>query len=106
MTSRVAADRPPIVNPQGTDKEMLDSLLASTFLYFRNEVNPRTGLTADKNPTSLPREHSRRWSGSLRSDRRRRTRFTFPGRRGRKNSEGPKVPAVESAGTRSERLRL
>ena len=30
----------PVVNPQGSDKEMLDSLLAETFLFFRDEVNP------------------------------------------------------------------
>ena len=44
----------PIVNPQGTDKEMLDSLLTATCLYFRDEVNPRTGLTADKTQPHAP----------------------------------------------------
>ena len=38
----------PVINPQGTDKEMLDTLLAETFLFFRQEVDPSTGLTADK----------------------------------------------------------
>ena len=43
-----------IVNPQGTDKEMLDSLLAATFLYFRDQVDPGTGLTADKTQPHSP----------------------------------------------------
>jgi len=44
----------PVVNPQGTDKEMLDSLLAETFLFFRHEANPRTGLTRDKTQPRSP----------------------------------------------------
>jgi hypothetical protein len=39
----------PIVNPQGTDNEMLESLQRETFDYFLKEVNPKTGLVADKN---------------------------------------------------------
>jgi hypothetical protein len=54
MTSHLPAKLLPIVNPQGTDKEMLDSLLAATFLYFRDEVNPSTGLTADKTQPHAP----------------------------------------------------
>jgi len=45
---------PPIVNPQGTDKEMLDALLSETFLFFRDEVNPLTGLTPDKTQPHSP----------------------------------------------------
>ncbi len=54
MTSRLPRKPLPVVNPQGTDKEMLDSLLAATFLYFRHEVNPGTGLTADKTQPHSP----------------------------------------------------
>src|SRR5579864_6378496 len=38
----------PVLNPQGTDAEMLGDLQRVTFEYFRNEVNPETGLIADK----------------------------------------------------------
>jgi hypothetical protein len=52
---RRPSDTPlPIVNPQGTDKEMLDSLLTATFLFFRDEVNQQTGLTADKTQPHSP----------------------------------------------------
>lgn len=44
----------PVVNPQGTDKQMLDLLLAETFLFFRDEVNSRTGLTPDKTQPHSP----------------------------------------------------
>ena len=54
MKPQLAKAPLPIVNPQGTDKEMLDSLLAATFLYFRDEVNPGTGLTADKTQPHAP----------------------------------------------------
>ena len=37
----------PVVNPQGTDKEMLDNLLKETFCYFLQEVNENSGLIAD-----------------------------------------------------------
>jgi hypothetical protein len=50
----MTASSPPIVNPQGTDKEMLDSLLAETFLFFRDEANPLTGLTPDKTQPHSP----------------------------------------------------
>jgi hypothetical protein len=45
----------PVVNPQGTDKEMLDLLLSETFGFFRDEVNLRSGLTPDK---TMPRSPS------------------------------------------------
>lgn len=44
----------PVTNPQGTDKEMLDTLLSETFLFFRHEVNPATGLTADRTEPNSP----------------------------------------------------
>lgn len=44
----------PVVNPQGSDKEMLDSLLAETFLFFRDEADPLTGLTPDKTQPHSP----------------------------------------------------
>jgi hypothetical protein len=44
----------PNSNPQGTDSEMLDNLRRATFDYFRNEVHPRTGLTADKTQPGSP----------------------------------------------------
>jgi hypothetical protein len=54
MTSHLAPKPLPTVNPQGADEEMLDSLLSATFLYFRDEVNGRTGLTADKTQPNSP----------------------------------------------------
>jgi hypothetical protein len=44
----------PVSNPQGTDSEMLDRLRSQTFNYFRNEVNPRNGLIADKTQPGSP----------------------------------------------------
>ena len=44
----------PNSNPQGADSEMLDRLRSATFNYFRNEVNPRTGLIADKTQPGSP----------------------------------------------------
>jgi hypothetical protein len=38
----------PIVNRQGTDKEMIDLLLEETFFYFERYVNAKNGLIADK----------------------------------------------------------
>jgi hypothetical protein len=43
-----------LLNPQKTDREMLDSLLAATYLYFRDEVNSDTGLTPDKTQPHSP----------------------------------------------------
>jgi hypothetical protein len=53
--SRLPAAPLPVVNPQGTDKEMLDLLLTETFRFFRDEVNLRNGLTPDK---TMPRSPS------------------------------------------------
>jgi hypothetical protein len=44
----------PNSNPQGTDSGMLDNLRRVTFDYFRNEVNPRNGLIADKTQPGSP----------------------------------------------------
>jgi hypothetical protein len=44
----------PVINPQGTDKEMLDSLLQETFSHFLNEVNVNTGLITDKTMPGSP----------------------------------------------------
>jgi hypothetical protein len=54
MRPRLPETSPALINPQGTDKEMLDSLLAETFLFFRDEVNPLTGLTPDKTQPHSP----------------------------------------------------
>ncbi len=43
-----------LTDPQGTDKEMLDRLLAETFLYFIEHTNPENGLIADKTQTGSP----------------------------------------------------
>ncbi len=43
-----------IVNPQGTDNDMLCVLQAETFKYFTNEINLRTGLIADKTQPGSP----------------------------------------------------
>ena len=42
------------IDPQGTDAEMLDKLQRETFDYFLNEVNPVTGLIADKTAPGFP----------------------------------------------------
>jgi len=42
------------MDSQRTDGEMLDSLLAATYLFFRDEVNANTGLTADKTQPHSP----------------------------------------------------
>src|ERR1700693_3269971 len=44
----------PVSNPEGTDAEMLEDIRRATFDYFRNEVNPRTGLIADKTQPGSP----------------------------------------------------
>jgi len=44
----------PVVNPQGTDTEMLNSLQRETFDYFLKEVDPETGLIADKTQPGFP----------------------------------------------------
>ncbi|MEP6713088.1 MAG: hypothetical protein ABJA37_11755, partial [Ferruginibacter sp.] len=44
----------PFTDPQGTDEEMLDKLQKETFDYFLNEINPITGLVADKTEPGFP----------------------------------------------------
>jgi hypothetical protein len=44
----------PVANPEGTDAEMLEGLRRATFEFFRNEVNPQTGLIADKTQPGCP----------------------------------------------------
>src|SRR5580698_4126612 len=44
----------PVLNPQGTDREMLDGLQRETFDYFLIEVDPVTGLIADKTEPGFP----------------------------------------------------
>ena len=44
----------PVTDPQGTDKDMLEKLQRETFDYFLNEVNPVTGLVADKTEPGFP----------------------------------------------------
>ena len=48
MSHLLAHKQLPIVNPQGTDDEMLQLLQCETFEYFLKEVNPENGLIADK----------------------------------------------------------
>jgi hypothetical protein len=43
-----------IVNPQGTDSEMLNILQSETFKYFIKEINAKTGLIADKTQPGAP----------------------------------------------------
>src|SRR6202035_3248041 len=47
-------ERLPVLNPQGTDSEMLDDLRRATFECFRREVNPRNGLIPDKTQPGSP----------------------------------------------------
>jgi hypothetical protein len=44
----------PLLNPQGTDQQMLDSLLRETFEYFLKETDPVTGLITDKTQPGAP----------------------------------------------------
>ena len=48
------SSRLPVLNPEGTDAEMLEGLREEAFAFFRNEVNPQTGLTADKTQPGSP----------------------------------------------------
>jgi hypothetical protein len=54
MKAPIANPALPNSNPQGTDSEMLDNLRRATFDYFRNEIDPRTGLIADKTQPGSP----------------------------------------------------
>jgi hypothetical protein len=44
----------PVANPEGTDAEMLEGLRQATFEFFRKEVDPGTGLVADKTQPGSP----------------------------------------------------
>ena len=44
----------PVTDPQGSNVEMLEKLQKETFDYFLNEVNPVTGLVADKTEPGFP----------------------------------------------------
>jgi len=44
----------PLTDPQCNDADMLDKLQQETFDYFLNEVNPVTGLVADKTAPGFP----------------------------------------------------
>jgi len=44
----------PVLNPQGTDVDMLANLQRSTFDYFRHEANPRNGLIPDSTQPGSP----------------------------------------------------
>src|SRR4051812_10697026 len=44
----------PVINPQGTDSEMLATLQKETFEYFLREANPTTGLIADNTAPNAP----------------------------------------------------
>lgn len=52
--SSIKANNIPVTDPQGTDADMLDKLQKETFDYFLNEVNPVTGLVADKTEPGFP----------------------------------------------------
>jgi hypothetical protein len=45
---------PPVTDPQGSDAEMLEKLQRETFDYFMKEVDPTTGLIADKTEPGSP----------------------------------------------------
>jgi hypothetical protein len=49
-----AHERLPVLNPQGTDADMLDDVRRATFEFFRREVNPRNGLIPDKTQPGAP----------------------------------------------------
>ena len=54
MKTKINIDDLPILNPMGTDDEMLEVLQAETFKYFLHEINPKTGLIADKTQPGAP----------------------------------------------------
>jgi hypothetical protein len=54
MSEQSMKNKLPVVNPQGTDAEMLLKLQKETFAYFIDEVNPQTGLIADKTKPGWP----------------------------------------------------
>ncbi len=44
----------PVTDPQGSDLDMLEKLQRETFDYFLTEINPVTGLVADKTEPGFP----------------------------------------------------
>jgi hypothetical protein len=52
--SNTKTNIPPVINPQGTDEQMLVELQRETFDYFLKECNPVTGLVADKTQPDSP----------------------------------------------------
>jgi hypothetical protein len=54
MSAPTEPERLPVLNPQGTDAEMLADLRRATFEFFRREVNPRNGLIPDKTQPGSP----------------------------------------------------
>ncbi|MEP6948554.1 MAG: glucoamylase family protein [Ginsengibacter sp.] len=54
MTNPLSNIDRPVVNPQGTDWEMLENLQRETFGYFLKQVNPQNGLIADKTKHGSP----------------------------------------------------
>ena len=54
MSTNIKNRQLPVVNPQGTDEEMLSILQCETFEYFLKEMNPQTGLIADKTEPGAP----------------------------------------------------
>ena len=54
MTNDIKNPHFPIVNRQGTDEKMLDTLQRETFEYFLKEANPENGLVADSTAPGSP----------------------------------------------------
>jgi hypothetical protein len=54
MTQPLESKHFQTVNPQGTDKEMVDLLQREICGYFLKEVNAQTGLIADKSKPGSP----------------------------------------------------
>jgi hypothetical protein len=54
MNNQITHKSLPVLNPQGTDEEMLHTLQRETFEYFIKEVNHKTGLIADKTEPGSP----------------------------------------------------
>ena len=106
MTSRLPETSLPIVNPQGTDKEMLDTLLAETFLFFRDEVNPQTGLTPDKTQPHSPASIAAVGLSLCAHIVAVGTRFMFEGDAVDEHSQGPEVSPFASSGTGNGRFGL
>jgi hypothetical protein len=54
MDEQLSKERLPVINPQGSNSEMLGILLRETFTYFVEETNPVNGLIADKTQAGWP----------------------------------------------------